>query len=395
MQIKINKFLTFFIVCGCLLSVAAFNVFAQKNKMANNKPRVVHEPNFQKMVPKFLSPQGFLDPKFSEAVAKPSPYLTDFFGIQALANTTKEGIKRDFVPKFAEVVAEDENTLELKFKNGYSGKFYPHSILKVVGQAVPNDHVEISGATWQELVKNLEDFRATLRTNKLEKHYLIPNPFYKEELLVAKNLSAKIAPAQLIISPTLAEMKNESNAVLLYGEGVHGNIAGYEKFKADVLDKYQFDWIGLEMLTPAQQKDLDIFVKAADGSAEYVHARKALTDYFTTAWNGRNGKPTTGEENYYFKIVDQMRAKKTRVVGIEASTLAYIFFRYGETKFGAAVRSLQWAQAVPKKGRGLVFGGNSHFNDPAPINFQDFLKILNPKAKVFVLQELKMRSNAD
>ncbi len=394
MQAKINKFLSFLIICSCLLGVAS-GVFAQKPQLADPKPRVVHEPDFKKMVPKFLTPQGFMDPKFSDAVAKPSPYLTDFFGIQALANTTKEGIKRDFVPKFAEVVAEDENTVELKFKSGYSGKFYPNSIFKAVGQVVPNDHVEISGDTWQELQKNLDDFRGILRANKLEKRYLIPNPFYKEELIVAKNMAAKIRPAQVITSPTLAEMQNESNAVLLYGEGVHGNIPGYEKFKADVLDRYQFDWLGLESITPSQQKDLDVFVKAANGSPEYIRSRKALTDYFTTAWNGRDGKPTTGEENYYFKIVDQMRAKKTRVVGIEASTLPYLFFRYGENKFGGAVRSLQWAKALPKKGRGLVFGGNAHFNAATPINFQDFLKILNPKAKVFVMQELKMRSNAD
>ena len=41
----------------------------------------------------------------------PSSYYTDFFGIQALADTTREKIKRDFVPRHAEVAGEDEHTL--------------------------------------------------------------------------------------------------------------------------------------------------------------------------------------------------------------------------------------------------------------------------------------------
>ena len=87
------------------------------------KPRVAHDIDLRKSLPRFLTAQGFLDPKFAEATAKPSPYLTDFYGVQALRDLTKESLKRDFVPKFAEVVAEDGNTLELKFKNGYMGKF--------------------------------------------------------------------------------------------------------------------------------------------------------------------------------------------------------------------------------------------------------------------------------
>ncbi|MGH9839131.1 MAG: hypothetical protein ACREEM_10135 [Blastocatellia bacterium] len=114
-------------------------------------------------------------------------------------------------------------------------------------------------------------------------------------------------------------------------------------------------------------------------------------DYFTDAWNGRSGPKTTAEENYYFKIVEQMRAKKIRVIGIEATTVPYIIFRYGENKFGAAVRSHQWAKVLPKTGRGVLFGGSGHFTDPTPINFQDLQQALNPKMKQFVMEPLKMR----
>lgn len=165
------------------------------------KPRYVHEPDLRQMLPKFLTPQGFLDPKFAEATSQPSPYLTDFYGLQALADTTKEGIKRDFVPKFAEVAGEDENTITLKFKAGYTAKFYPHSAIKAAGQLIPRDHVAISGATWPELLKNLGDFRGLITANKLAKRYLLSNPFYREELVVARQLAKNPAPAPPRPSP--------------------------------------------------------------------------------------------------------------------------------------------------------------------------------------------------
>lgn len=190
------------------------------------KPRFVHEPDLGKTLAKFLTPQGFLDPKFADATAKPSRYYSDFYGLQALADTTKEGIKRDFVPKLAEVVAEDENTLTLKFKNGYTGKFYPNSSLKVIGIETKWDHVEISGDKWQDLLKNLDDFRNTLSRNKLEKKYLRINPYYGDEVEVYKQLTKHSAPAQIKVAP-LDEFQIEKNAVLLYPKRSR-NFKGYE-----------------------------------------------------------------------------------------------------------------------------------------------------------------------
>lgn len=365
-----------------LLSVSAFS--------QTQKTRFVHEPDLRTLLPKFLTPQGFLDPKYAEATAKPSPYYSDFYGLQALAETTKEGIKRDFVPKFAEITAEDENTVTLKFKEGFWGKFYPHSTLKVVGVEVKFDHVEMSGDKWTELRENLDKFIKLLETNGLAKKYLRPNSFFKDEQIVYRQLSKKNQTMPKVAS--LDEISREKNAVLIYPEGVHGNLKGYEKFKAEVLDKGGFDWIAMEMLIPSQQKDLDIFVKSADNSPEYLRTRKVLLDYFKDSWNGRSGPKTTAEENYYFKIVEQMRKQKTRVVAIEASTTEYILFRYGENKFGAAVRSYWWAKALPKTGKGIIFGGSAHFNDKDSINFQDFQAMLNPKMKMFVLEALKIRN---
>lgn len=376
---------------GIIIFLSSVPAFAQ-----TAKPRFVHEPDLRTILAKFLSPQGFLDPKFADATAKPSRYYSDFYGLQALADTTKEGIKRDFVPKFAEVALEDENTLTLKFKDGFSGKFYPNSSLKVVGVETKWDHVEISGDTWQDLLKNLADFREILAKNKLEKRYLRVNPYYKDELVVYKQLTKNSPPAQIKVAP-LTEFQTEKNAVLLYPERVHGILKGYEELKANVLDKQKFDWMAMEMLPSSMQKDVDIYVKSANDSPEYLRTRKVLLDYFKDSWNGRAGPKTTAEENYYFKIVEQMRANKTRLIAmekaIESNGAEYIFFRYGENKFGGAVRSYWWAQALPKIGKGLVFGGSGHFTGGDSINFQDFQALLIPKMKMFALEEIKLRKN--
>ncbi|MGH9901043.1 MAG: hypothetical protein ACRD68_04295 [Pyrinomonadaceae bacterium] len=386
-------------IVACLIIVAVGSVAAaaQERLKASAKrgttaaPRYVHEPDLKKLLPRVLSPQGFLDPKFSEAVAKPSPFYTDFFGVQALADTTREKLKRDFVPKHAEVAGEDEHTLTLKFKSGWTGTFYPHSTIKVMGTEVPFDHVYVSGEKWQEMIKNLDEFRGLLKSNKLEKAYLIPNPYYKSELVVYEKMRGAGAPAKLNVDPNLSEMSQSANAVLIYPEGVHGNVKGYDKFNSTVLTAHRFDWLGMEMIPTSMQKDLDAFVRSGEGTPESARARKVVVDYFANSWNGRAGPKTTGEENYYFKIVDLMRAKKTRVVGLENVNLPYIFFRYGETPFGGAVRSYIWAQAAPTSGRGLVYGGSAHFNERQPINFQDFLLMRNPGVKFFTVEEVKPR----
>lgn len=373
-----------FAIVGLLTSVAAF---------PQVRPRFVHEPDLRKILPKFLTPQGFLDPKFAEATARPSRYYTDFYGLQALAPTTREAIKRDFVPRFAEMVTEDENTLTLKFRDGYSAVFYPNASLKVMGVSVDRDHVEISGDDWRSLLKNLESFRSLVIGAGLAKRYLITNPHFKDEKTVARQLASGSKPFAPPVT-TVADFAASKNGVLIYPEGVHGNVKGYEKLKADVLDRVRFDWIGMEMLTPSMQKDIDAFVRSADGSAEYTRSRKVLLEYFKDSWNGRSGPKTAPEDNYYFKIVEQMRTQGTRVIGIEKASPDYIFFRYGENRFGGAVRSLWWAQYTPKSGRGLVFGGSGHFSDADAINFPDLQLLLRPTTKMFVIEPIKIKQKS-
>ncbi len=58
-------------------------------------------------------------------IEKPAPIYTDFYGMQALADTTLGKILADFVPKFATETARSEHSITLLFnKKGYTAEFF-------------------------------------------------------------------------------------------------------------------------------------------------------------------------------------------------------------------------------------------------------------------------------
>jgi len=128
------------------------------------------------------------------------------------------------------------------------------------------------------------------------------------------------------------------------------------------------------MLPSSMQNILDTFCTASNSSTEYMNARVNLTTYFLSAWTPYfRLNITSGEDSPYFKAVDMIRQKKGRVYGMDLLDINFILFRYGESNFGAAVRSLNWTNSVPIKGRGIVFGGSTHFTSTKPTNMQGFL----------------------
>lgn len=92
-------------------------------------------------------------------------------------------------------------------------------------------------------------------------------------------------------------------------------------------------------------------------------------------------------------MVEAARAQGMRVIGIERATLPFLLFRYGETKFGGAVRSLEWAKTLPRTGRGIVFGGSAHFSADDAGNVQDFVAVAQPKRPLFSLKPLTKKSD--
>jgi len=128
----------------------------------------------------FVTPRGFADKAYYAEAARPSKTYQEFFGVQALADTTRSGILRDFVPAHATLVGEDRHSLTLRFKEGYTMRFLPGSAVKLAAQnvTVPLDHAYVSGATWREQQRNLGQFRSLLKKAGLEGRYLVRNPMY-------------------------------------------------------------------------------------------------------------------------------------------------------------------------------------------------------------------------
>lgn len=350
-----------------------------QTKTTAAQSRFVDSPDLMSLVKRVLTPQGMLDPEFTEAIARPSPYLTDFFGIQAIKDITKETIKRDFVPKFAVVEKEDEHSIELKFNDGWTGRFIVNSSLEVKGTLSPVSHVYLSGDTWREMLKSREDFLGILKAENLTDRYLVVNPYYKDELVVAKKLAGGSAPVSPSKDPALPGFEQSTNAVVIFPDRVHGDEAGFNDFLA-FLGTHKCDWLGLEAVTTAMQKQLDDYIQADEKSPRFAAAEKSIAEYFASGWDKRF---QNHQESHFMKIMRIMKVNKSRVYGLEGVPLDYIIWRYGETPFGGAVRSYVWSMQVPTAGRGIVFGGSAHFSSDKPINFQDFLKDRNPGVTLF------------
>jgi hypothetical protein len=373
---------TLAVVASLLTSTAAF---AQ-----NATVRKVHAPDIATTIKPFLTTQGFLDPEFAAVVAAPSRYYSDFFGFQAIRDVPKTRILSDFVPKHGDVVSDDSASVTIQFKAGYTAQFFPQTTLEVMGSTAAVSHVRFSGDDWRTLRRNLTSFLSLLDSLELSEQYLLPNPGYADEVVVGRQLSGG-APAVVTADSMLSSFAQSSDGVLLIGERVHGRPEDLAIVRG-VLESTKIDWLGLEMLDIANQPALDEYNRSKAGSAEHTQARAQLIAYFTNAWNGRAGPKTTGPENPYFQLVEAAHARGVNVIALEAASMPYLLFRYGEVDFGGAVRSYWWAKRAPAKGRGIIFGGSAHFNSPKPVNVQDFIVMLQPNRPVFSLKSIAKRA---
>ncbi|MGH8159759.1 MAG: hypothetical protein ACREPQ_16705 [Rhodanobacter sp.] len=370
-----------------LMLLAALPALAAPPAAAVTGPRYDDVIDIGARVKPYLTPEGHVDPAFAATLMAPSPIYTDFFGIQPLADTTREEILHDFVPAYAALAGEDAHSVTLRFKGGYTARFMPRSAFHIKDSVLPFDHAYISGATWQEQQDNVRAFRTLLEQRSLTQRYLVANPSYDVEKKVAGLLAQGITPVPVSTDPTLTVFEKRPDAVLLLPEHVHGDDADY-KLLAAAMENHPIDWLAMEALPPTMQPTLDAFSSAPEDSAAYTEARAKLVEYFTKFWNGRDGHPkTTGEENYYFKLADLARRHHARVIGMDGvlsgAPLAYTIFRYGEMEFGVATRNAVWAEAAPTHGRGVVFGGSGHMASHYRGKVQDFMALRNPH-RVFV-----------
>lgn len=303
-------------------------------------PRTNDEPDLIELVKRVMIGPYTIDPAFTSFIAHPSSYYTDLYGIHALKDFTSQKIIDDFTPDSAEILFQNDTILQLKFHTGWNATFHPHSAIVIRNATSPTDHVYIGGDNARELIANLMEFHEILKRNHLESTYLIPNPHYDMEKIVNVAYYSGRSTVNVTLDPTMAQFQSSTNALLIYPDPVHGDLSWFMQFM-HALNTSNLDWLGMEMLPSSMQTTLDSFCTAPTSSAEYIEARTNLTSYFLTAWTPYfHLNITSGEDSPYFKAIDLIRMKNGRVYGMDMNDMNFLLFRYGESDFGASVRSL-------------------------------------------------------
>ena len=385
--------LTVSIVSLMVVDLFARLVSVSADQWIEPTSRTVHTPDLASLIQRVQTGTYTIDPAFLAFVSHSSAYYTDLYGIHALADFTSEQIIQDFVPTSATLISQNSSIVELEFHSGWRAVFYPHSLLVIKNASSPIDHVYLTGDNAQELIDHLKEFRRILQENNLESRYLISNPYYSMEKQVEPFFYSGKPSVTVTKDANFTGFQAVVDAVLLYPDPVHGDLAYFTQF-IDVLKMVNVEWLGMEMLSSSMQKILDAFCLAAEESVEYLEARSNLTSYFLHAWTPYFGlNITSGDQSPYFKAVDLMRQKKGRVYGLDFNEINFILFRYGESPFGASVRSFHWATSVPLQQRGIVFGGSAHFTQVRSINVQDFLMARDENRKLFSFRSLTNSSS--
>jgi hypothetical protein len=363
-------------------------VFPTAQKTVDPTSRTVHEPDLESLTKRVMTAKFTVDLAFTEFISHSSPYYTDLYGVHALKDFTSEKIVNDFIPTSADLITQNNTTVELRFHSGWNATFYPHSILVVKNARSSTDHVYLGGNNAQEVIEHLTEFRDILKRNNLESTYPIENPYYYMEKQVDSAFYSSKPTVTVTTDSTMVHFQIASKAILIYPDPVHGDLPYYMQF-LEALKTADIHWLGMEMMPSSMQRTIDSFCIAPTDSAEYIDARHNLTSYFLNAWTPYfRLNISSGEDSPYFKAVDLMRQKKGRVYGLDFDSIDFLLFRYGESGFGASVRSLNWANSVSTEGRGIVFGGSSHFTSVKPINMQDFLVARDFNIKLFSVRPL-------
>ncbi len=349
--------------------------------------RNLHEPNLQPLVLRVINKNGYgYDPDYTQYISKPSPWYSDFFGLQALQTLDKETIQSDFVPKHASLISADSNQLVLDFEKLGKATFYINTSLVVRQLEIPVDHVSFEGETWQDFTSNIETFMSILQEEKLEEKYLIPNPNYELEKIIYQRLNEDLEATPIIVDPDLGQFSSQENGVFIFPDLVHGDSVRFNALKL-LVKEADFDWIGLEMLSDEHQETMNAFLSNEESSSAFQEASAKLIEVYQLAWT-----INTTEKNPWLNLFKTLKDRNKKVYGMEPSNLAYLIFRFGETDFGGAVRNIIWASNIPENGRGIVFGGKAHFNHSKAIDFQDFAQQRNNLYQFFSQEEIKDRN---
>ena len=339
--------------------------------------------------------------KFPSASESPSAYYSDFFGLQRIRPLSKADILSALVPRLA-AVASESPVLALRFPQGYTVAFYPDTEFSIDGNRNGFRRSFLECLDYQPAFKDryaaLADFLLLLDAERLAARFLEPNPYGALEKIAAADLKSEARPRPKgwpqstpeerarLASEALAGFEKAGHAILMFGD-THGSEESFAPVWDFLLKRDQtpgFNWLGLEMLTRDDQPLLDAYIQAADDSAEFKTAEAKLAGIFRDGWDKRFAKPGDG---HYWKLVQWARRHRMPVYALDAVG-DYNLFRYGEFPLGATTRNIIWAEVLPAKGKGVIYGGSAHFVPlPAtPFTFQDYMKRKDSRIELFLVR---------
>ncbi|WP_394848483.1 ChaN family lipoprotein [Pendulispora brunnea] len=325
-----------------------------------------------------------------EAVGKPSPYLTDYYGLHVLQPLPKETVLRQLVPAMASLVEDRGNSVSLLLEGGYSMVLHFNKALSRRGGGTVDsghDYALFDAPDEGRLLAALEAFYALLQKHQLTDAYLLPNVHYDLEQAVVARAAEVTERITMTQDPDRSRFRHAgADAVLVVPDAVHGDEARYREI-FDVLQHEPIDWFGIEMYPRREQPAIDAYLSEPDGSPAFEDAKERL---LAVSWK-TFAEPNPLQDNHYLRLLDICRQRKIRVHGMDIEP-AYSLWGHGETPFGSMVRNLYWVASLPPSGRGVLFGGSAHFYGNSlvlghPLLFvQDFLAPVYRGEKLFVLE---------
>ncbi|HEX5033664.1 MAG TPA: hypothetical protein VFW62_04235, partial [bacterium] len=199
------------------------------------------------------------------------------------------------------------------------------------------------------------EFWELLRAAGRFEDFFAANPYYKQEREAWGRYHSVVYTYGK--TPTLSRAqaaKKGWKGVLLFPD-IHGS---WERIQAleKMVRTEKLDWLAIEMLPQNLQSELDDFLTAKASSTAWREAKRKLQNYLQPFWAPYFKKISKPEENPYYQLLLLCRRRGLKVVALDAPAS---YTQAADTKMSTlsiGTRNRIWAEGVPAKGRGIVYG---------------------------------------
>jgi hypothetical protein len=140
------------------------------------------------------------------------------------------------------------------------------------------------------------------------------------------------------------------------------------------------------MLSQNLQPAVDDFLTAKKNSSAWSEAKRKIQNHLQPFWAGYFKKLSDPDGNPYYQLLLLCRKRGIKVVALDAPITYTTTADPKHSPLSIGTRNRLWAENIPAKGRGIVYGGQFHFTGYAKVRVQDFLWEKNAKRKIQLVQ---------